>query len=245
MPPPTPPPPPPPPKQPARALHRALSLFGALALVAFVATGIGLEHASELGLDARFAPAAFARWLGYRASPAVAFDAGEHRLAQVGDLLVLDDRALVPRIAHLAGARAIQDGVLVLANDEVLVLDRAGDLVDHVALPSSAHALGNAGATIVADTAAGRFALDDALANWQPWTAESRIDWSRPAPVDDATQRRYEALYYARALTWASALSALHSGRIFGRHGWIVVDVAAALLLALALSGAWLARQRS
>jgi hypothetical protein len=237
-------PPPPPPKQPARALHRALSAFGALTLIAFIAIGVVLEHAAELGLDARFAPAPLARWLGYRAPAGVAFDVGEHRLALIGDVLVLDDRPLAPRIARLGGARALTDGLVVLASDEVLVLDRAGNLVDRIVVPAPAKALGSRAATIVVDTTAGKFALDDAFANWQPWTEESDVQWSRPVAIDARAERSYESIYYGRALSWASALSALHSGRIFGRHGWIVVDGAALLLLVVALSGFALSRQR-
>jgi hypothetical protein len=239
--------PPPPPKPPARTLHRSLSLLGAVALFAFIVSGIALEHAASLGLDRHFAPSAVARWLGARTAPAVEFVAGTHRLAQVGDVLVLDDRVLTERPTRLLGAAAVPDGLVMLTTDALVVIDAAGSVLDRATVPAAASALGHAGDDLVADTAAGVFAFDPSLATWTRRADApdaTAIAWVRAAAVDAVAQQRYDALYYAHAVTWSSALAAMHSGRIFGRYGAVIVDAAALVLLALALSGAWLARQR-
>ena len=226
--------------------HRRLSLLGAIALFALIATGIALEHAAALGLDRHCAPGALARWLGYRSAPAVAFVAGAHRVAQIGDVLVLDERVLLARATRLVGAAAMPDGIALLTADALTVLDAAGNVVDRTALPSAASALGRADGELIADTAAGTFVFDRDLGSWTPARApNAAIDWVRAVAVDGDAQQRYDALYYANAVTWSTALAAMHSGRIFGRHGGLIVDAAALVLLAIALSGTWLARQRS
>ncbi|HSH28473.1 MAG TPA: PepSY domain-containing protein, partial [Thiohalobacter sp.] len=69
------------------------------------------------------------------------------------------------------------------------------------------------------------------------------------AQTDTLPAELYEELvehYRGEVLPLERVLLDLHSGRIFGRHGYLVMDVAAVLLIALALSGSliWLRRRK-
>lgn len=244
------PPPLPPPPQPIRGMHRRMGLLGALLLVGFVGTGLALQHPEGLGLDRRYVTnAAFVGWLGVAAPDPIAFVAGGRTLVGLGEFWVLDETPLDVYGDRLIGVVARENVLLAATPTEVLMLDGSGALVDRLPLPALATALGDDGRRVLAATQAGPFALDDAMTGWtrveSPVEALPSVQWSVPSEIDATTQTRLADLFLRRAVTWERALRELHSGRALGRYGPWLVDAAGVLLLALALTGLLLARQRS
>jgi len=67
--------------------------------------------------------------------------------------------------------------------------------------------------------------------------ADVRTVWSEPGLLMDASRQRIYEHSRGKGLSWERVMLDLHSGRLFGTAGVWVVDVAAVLLLFLALSG--------
>jgi hypothetical protein len=98
-------------------------------------------------------------------------------------------------------------------------------------------AIGSASHRLVVRTASGTFESGDAIS----WSSARRdgIAWSVPAVLSGAERERYAELMKP-GVSLLRLLLDLHSGRFAGRYGPLAVDVLAALLAVLSLSGAWL-----
>ena len=65
-----------------------------------------------------------------------------------------------------------------------------------------------------------------------------------PRGLETALAAELSADYRGHSLSWERVLLDLHSGRLFGRYGTWVMDIAAGLLLVLVMTGIWLWTQR-
>ena len=112
------------------------------------------------------------------------------------------------------------------------------DRLERSALPGApVQALGFAADEVLLRTPSGVFASADAL-SWQP-ARSRRVLWSAPVALSPAEQRSYaEAL--VPGVSVQQLLLDVHSGRIAGRYGALIVDLVGVLLVVLAGSGAWL-----
>jgi uncharacterized iron-regulated membrane protein len=62
------------------------------------------------------------------------------------------------------------------------------------------------------------------------------VAWSRPVPIAPEERERIAALL-APGVSVETVLLDVHSGRIFGRRGPLLMDLIALILVALAISG--------
>lgn len=226
-----------------RHWHARMGVLLAIFLLFLALTGLALSHADALGLDKREVSAAWLmNWYGlHPAVPSHGF------LFKGGYLAAADGRWVMNgRVLGDAGEKPVGavdwGGMRGLANTEVLYLYMAdGRLVDKLsgtALPGHpVRRLGTLDSRLVIETAKGSFATDDGLA-WQPlgqgqpiWSVEQSLPVSESASLSMA---------FAPALPLERIILDLHSGRIFGHYGPMLMDIAAIVLVALSLSGMWI-----
>ncbi len=236
---------PPPPKQPVRTAHRALGLLGALFLALLVATGIGLQHPTALGLDqAYIANRWVLNWYGIDAPSARVIDTGQHRVGNIGELLTLDGNPLTTTSTELLGAVSTPNGVVLLLPNELLIVSEAGELIERIPTPAPAIAIGRADSQLVLRTEAGDYVADDELLSLEARAESNAIDVVvAQLAIEDEADALADA-YLDRVLTVERLLLDLHSGRIFGRYGVWLIDLGALLVLVLAMTGLMLARRR-
>jgi len=86
-------------------------------------------------------------------------------------------------------------------------------------------------------TASGTFESSDAL-SWQR-AARDAFVWSSPADLSPDERERFAGMLQP-GISVQRLLLDLHSGRIAGRSGPLVMDLIAVFLGVLSLSGAWL-----
>lgn len=190
--------------------HRWLGVLSALFVLLLAATGFVLNRSDAWQLGGHAAP----RWLqahyGIAAPPPeAALELDGHWFTAYEGWLYYDDRP-VTRAATMAG------------------VVRSGDTY-RVATDRGVATLG-AAANPFADQAQLIDISNDAL----PDQPRARPDWKQPpAALAEALQRDAEG----RALSWERVLLDLHSGRLFGRYGTLLMDCAAVLFVVLALSG--------
>jgi len=94
---------------------------------------------------------------------------------------------------------------------------------------------------IVVLGAHGPYVAEPELLGWRDAPRDLAVRWAacaRAAPAELEAAAR--AAYAATMLPWERVLLDLHSGRIFGRFGPWVMDLAALLLVFLAATGPWL-----
>ncbi len=232
--------------------HRRLGLAAALFALLLAVTGILLNHTAELGLDRSFIDA---HWLhrayGDRGGTLPAYRLGERWLFRSADGRVyLDALEVAPCRGALVGAAAAGELLVAACAEELLLLTGEGVLVESFAaatgLPTPVTAIGELeGGVLLQVDGAWRVADLDAVEFGERPPAGAVIRQLAPGSLPDALRRAIPSA--GDWLTWERLLLDLHSGRLFGRAGVLLVDAAGVLLGCLALSGVamwWLHRRR-
>lgn len=229
--------------------HRRAGLLAALFLLLMSLSGIVLNHGDDLALEQRFVASAWLRAIyGDTDSGWVAFRAPGHWvLGDQGGRVFLDVREVARCNGALQGVVGLGGMLLIGCERELLLLSTEGELIDSVAAAPALSGLGLAGGDAVVRIAGrwrafdpGSMRIGDEVAD-PPRVVDSQPQ-AMPAALGEQLDRR------SAWLNWERLLLDFHSGRLFGRAGVWLVDIAAVLLCILALSGVtmwWLHRKRS
>ncbi len=228
--------------------HRRLGVVAALIVLLVSVTGLLLNHTAEL----KFGSLSVRQgWLlsHYGMSPpeAVSYQVGNLWIS--GDernSLYWDGEPLASCQGELKGALAVasQQGLhkIVACAGELLVFTESGELVERIGssygLPQPVDSIGSCGEAICLRSGDQILLADLQRLHWRPVDGR-QVEWVQsrqsPAPLQQKLLRAQGS-----ALSWERVLLDLHSGRILGQVGVWIVDLAALLLLFLALSGFWL-----
>ncbi len=230
-----------------RVLHRSLGLIGALFLTLLTVTGLALQHTQALGLDTAYVESDWLLdWYGVAAPDATAFTTGDHRVARVGERVLLNGELLDLEAFDLRGVAAVNDEIVLLAPDELAIVTSSGELIERIPTSAAAMAIGvdSSPGRVYVRTAMGEFVFDAALAHWDPTAAPASVAWSEPVDITANELQMLQALYRQHLITIERLLLDLHAGRMFGPYGTWIIDIAAVLLLALAVTGLLLSRRR-
>jgi len=228
--------------------HRRVGIVAALLVLVLSVTGLALNHTERLGLDERFATAGWLLdWYGIRAPDvSVTYTAGGSRVTLLGDRLYLDAGVLPGHFGRLAGAVASAGFIAVAADGEILVLTPDGQLVDRMGAESGippdvdALGLGPDGAVFLRAGEAMYSARIDTLDWSRSPDDDTGIRWSAPGSLPAGEFEALQADFRSRILPVERVILDVHSGRIAGKFGTLLMDGAAVLLLLLALTGSWL-----
>lgn len=227
-----------------RRLHRGIGISAAVFLLLLCVSGILLNHSPALGLDRQFLalPPLLDRYGIPSPDPGPSFVAGARRVTLLEDRLYVDRETVGVDVPDLVGAVAIGDLLTAATTTELLVLDSDPVLLER--WPVAAET----GAPI---EAIGRFALGIAfrsggdlyLFDWDSTLVEpfeddaSRIDWSEASEPGDALVDAMISDYRGNGISVERILTDLHSGRLVGLSGAVVMDLAGLALIFLSVSG--------
>jgi len=228
--------------------HRRVGAAVAVMVILLCLTGIALNHTESLGLDERHVSAGWLLdWYGIQAPDSgMAMQAGGAEVILFGDHLYADGRLIGAPFSTLQGAVMIDGFLAIAAGGEVLLLDADLELVERLSaadgIPPGILALGRAGngELVVRDDAGTVWQADDQMLDWHLAGEPLTLAW--PA-VERASSAQLAALtddYRGRILNLERVLLDLHSGRLFGGMGPLLMDAVALMMLALAGSGLWL-----
>ncbi len=224
--------------------HRRIGLTAAPFVLVLVVTGVLLNRTDSLGLDRRAVDSEWLLdWYGMDAGEdPVSFAAGDVWVSWLAGRLYVDGAEAAENAAPLAGA-VWRDPAAVAATAEAVYLFTAdGELIEKVRpvgipLPIETVAAGP-GDTIVLGAASGAWSSDLDLVEWRE-TAPGAVSWARSEPAPAAIADRIAESYRGAGLPWERVLLDLHSGRLFGRFGSLVMDAAGVFLILLAVSGGY------
>lgn len=228
-----------------RSLHRWAGLLASAFLLLLCISGIALNHTSGLGLDSRFIHSPWLLSLYGINSPDITngYLAGTHWVSLVEDRIFLDGNA-VPGVSvdELAGAVAQSGETIVASPDELFFLTDQARLADRLPLgprlpgPIEAIALSDASVALLSGNEV--FAIDTLTGVAAPALANApEPQWVIAEPVPDSLRSEIVARHQGAALTVERVVTDLHSGRLLGLTGVLVMDLAAVALAFLAVSG--------
>ena len=228
--------------------HRRIGIVAALLVLILSITGVALNHTEGLRLDQRYVTSAWLLdWYGIDLpDDGESFAVAAGRVSLLGDRLYFDDTPVDGLIDELVGAAQAGDMIVAVVDGDAILITPQGELVERLGaesgMPPGVTAVGTReDGRVVVRSGAGIYSADEQLLGWvlaEP--ADTPVRWSRPDPLPDGLRAALRQDYRGRILPLERILLDLHSGRLFGRWGIWLMDGAAVLLIALALTGGWL-----
>lgn len=237
-----------------RPWHRWLGLLAAVPVLVISATGLLLNHGPALRLDQQMVAADWLfSWYSLapkepmRAFPLAGPDSPpESWVVEWGGQVFFQGKA-VGYLEGVRGAGALLGDVVVAGNGGALLLDNQGGVLEelHASLlpPGKVIRCGEREGSPVLETSQGVFLV-------RQWSESERIEGSGvrwfpgPAAPPPAVCDEVENTCRGEGLPLSRVVLDVHSGRIFGKLGVVLYDVAAGLFLALVGTGIALALRR-
>ena len=226
--------------------HRRFGITIALIVLLLVVTGILLNHTSDLDLRDRYVTA---EWLldWYEIKPEktpVGFQAGGVDITQMGDRVFFNDREIRETVRQLHGAVDLETMIVIGLDSQLLLLDKQGQVIDQLdgmdGVPSGMRQLGvDTNGQIIIRAAHGDYRLDLEHIGWEE-EDEIQATWSLPQAIREELNQVLLDRYRGRGLPMERVLLDLHSGRILGQWGVLLIDLSALLLFILAITGIYL-----
>jgi len=134
----------------------------------------------------------------------------------------------------------------VAVSDSILLLTSHGEVVEQLhdedGVPAAITAIGSDDSgRLVTEGSHDHYRADRDFLKWERFDAGSEgIRWAQSGQPDSQLTALLQAHYREEVLPMERVILDLHSGRFFGRAGPWVFDIAALLLILLALSGTWI-----
>lgn len=239
--------------QKALRWHRAVGVCAALFLIFLSVTGLLLMSSDRLGLPhVQIASRWLLDWYGIRPPPPpVGMAVAGHWVTQFGSRVYLDTR-------EVDGVTGVLLGVVASSEDELqIVTDRAVTLVgrdgavlerlgEEAGLPTGLTAAATDGTgRLLLKTSGGLVAYDDDSGEFAAVAANSSPQWASLQSPPDAIVSALTQGWRGEGLPLERVVLDLHSGRLFGRAGVWVINLASVALLVLACTGviAWWQRR--
>lgn len=227
-----------------RRWHRRTGLLLALFLAFLALSGLLLNHgeAFELEQTAIDTPWLMA-WYGLKpAVPDTGYVIEENLFAAQGEVRVLSGRRLKAAGGTPVGAVKLGEQVWIASAEEIELYDNDAQLLDRIGrnfLPATPiRRIGIVDGRLAANIGNDLVATDDGIA-WQALPDKAKVAWSRPSPLSDE-QRSHLAPFFRPSLPLSRIVADIHSGRIFGSYGPLLIDALGAVLLFLAGTGLWI-----
>jgi hypothetical protein len=232
--------------------HRWLGVSVVVLVLFLAVSGVALNHASDLGLDRRYVGWS---WLldayGIQApDPTASYADADQRGTLLGERLFLNGRDTGQRLSMLTGLVVFESLVLATTDRAAHLFTSSGDLVEsidlHAGLPGPIERLGRVGGQAVVESNGQLFRSDMDIAAFELWNGSSptTIHWSIATPPDAAELAALDVAWRGRGLTVERMVLDLHSGRVLGMPGVLLMDLVALCMVVLGVSGLILANSR-
>ncbi len=226
--------------------HRKVGITAAFFVMLLVVTGLLLNHTDKLNLQNIFVQSEkLLQWYNIQPKGQMkGFSVEQHWLSQIDGRLYFDQMELTDHIEDLYGAVRISDGFVVALDGSLLILTQSGELVERLSgsegVPAGIKAIGLSGAgDIVIKAAHGDYIADLDTTEWQEQEGLV-VNWSVADKIPEKLREQLLRLYRGKGLPLERVIIDIHSGRLLGQTGVLLVDFMALLFLSLAMSGVWM-----
>jgi len=229
-----------------RRWHRWIGLTVALFLVFLAFTGVALNHSQSLRLQDRLVSGSLVTRLFGLPQPHLgpSFVLGEAALTQLGDRLYLNTREIAEINGALLGALRTSRFLVIAVDEQIQLFDFSGALVEILnradGVPAGMYRIGlSSDEALVVKTDQQDYELNMESLTWQTLLG-GPVEWARTGDIPAAMRDAIIEQHRGRGLPMERILLDLHSGRVFGSWGVVLVDGIGLLAIVLALTGIWM-----
>ena len=230
--------------------HRYIGLSAALFVMVLSATGLALNHTESLHMDSTHVQSELLLdWYGIHAPEDLgSYSAGSVLITEVNERVFRDSEIIDDVLVPLVGAIGYLDLIVIAGLDQLTLLNREGELIETIGsaagVPAGMKAIGiTTDGAIAIKAAHGYYLTDENLLEWFE-TDAVEATWSTLSDTPPELVQALQASYRGNGLPLERVVLDLHSGRLLGDAGVLLVDAAAILFLLLAMSGVWLWSRR-
>ncbi|MBD1388063.1 PepSY domain-containing protein [Neiella sp. HB171785] len=220
--------------------HRQVGLFVAILALNLSITGVLLQHTELFKLDRTYLTSSWLLdWYNYPEPKVSLIQLEQQAVIQVDDQILLGETVVGSSDGPLWGAAATDDFILIGSGYGLIWLTHEGEVIDQMPSPIAEPkaTLARTGDQFQIGTDNDWLIADPELADWQPGQAPEQ-----PPLSVEASSFRHVDLPAALSVgvSLERLLLDLHSGRLFGSIGVLLMDLASIGLVLLAISGCWL-----
>jgi len=236
------------------ALHRTLGLTSALFVILLSVTGLTLQHSSRFDLDASFLRAQ--AWLSWykievpNITKSYIIDNGTVSL--IADALYFNASLVSYSVPDIRGLVSLEDSYVAASPERLFLISGAGELIEVLGavhgVPDQIEALAQGSQnSLLIRTSESVYQADlDNLEFNNLDLVNPQVSWNATAQVSQDIEARIKNNYGDLLVSWERLILDIHSGRIIGQWGVVLVDVMAILFLFMAVTGVWIwSRRRS
>lgn len=226
-----------------RSFHRYFALLAAVLAAVLSVTGILLNHTSELKLDEiPIRNSAILDWYGVEPASISGFQTEIGWVLGDGHHVYLNQKT-VASCPVLVGAIWLETYLIIACRESLLLATNDGSLVEAMdsssGLPAPVTGLGSTNDQLILKTPGQTFLLDPEQLRIEPLNIPS-TSFSTPGKVPKELEIELQEKASPKEMHLERLLLDIHSGRIFGIFGVVLVDLGAILLLLMAFSGLWI-----
>ena len=235
----------PPRLHPVTRWHRLLGIVSTAVVLVTIATGLILNHSNLWDLSKRRARSAAVQYLyGHSNAPlSASYRIGRGWITQIGSRVFLDRAEILQHQASFVGAVEIENAILIAFEDGMVELDEDLNVVERYGaldgLKPPIKQIGSNGDDAFVEAAAGVMRFDAAAAAFVA-SDGTAPRWQAASPLPNVISMELVSNYRGPGVSYEQLLLDLHSGRLFGAAGVVIVDAAAICMLVLAVSGIYL-----
>lgn len=226
--------------------HRTIGITAAIFIIFLAISGVLLSHTDMLKLQDKYINNSLLfKW--YNIQPiwkSKSFVADQHWITLINDHLYFNQKEIANHISELYGV--VQSGeLLFVAVDQTLfILTTDGQIVEKIShahgLPQTIQAIGlSTTGDIIIITPQGNYLADSQGTNWQPYD-QAPLTISNIKKLPTELHKQLQHLHQSRILSVERIILDIHSGRILGQAGVLLIDLMACLTVLLSLSGIWM-----
>jgi hypothetical protein len=225
-----------------------MGIVGALFVILLSASGLILHYSPDLQLDNRFiSSSSLLSWYRIEVPEiALSYSAGDQYASLIADAIYFNESRLPGSFTSLSGIVAAESGYAIATRNQLILLTEAGELIEIlgslVGVPAGIDRIGNSSVgEVYLELDSQVLAADlDALTWIDSNSQQSRVSWSSSEALDRQLAEQIQDDYGDSLLSWERLVLDIHSGRLLGGIGVVLVDLMAILFMLMAGTGVWI-----
>lgn len=231
-----------------------MGILSAFFVIVLSLSGLTLHHVALFGLDSNFiGSSALLGWYDIEVPDiTISYSADDNQLALIGEAIYFNEERVAGDFPDLRGFVDADFGYLGATSNQLLLLNADGQTIEILGgvhgVPAGITSLAiSSEGEILVQQRANIFLADLESLSWELMSiSASQIDWSVASDPRPELSAVIASSYGDSLLSWERLILDIHSGRVFGGFGAVLVDLMALLFVFMAATGVWIwSRKRS